>query len=307
MAASVYIQGAVEQEEYGIADATPVQIMRASSLVDHYLRRTKGCVWAPDSLGRPTYMTGANPTITYSCTTLISPGTSVVVPITSILGADDSLIGDVLILDRQNFSRVEACIVQEVKAGQIILTSVLRPHDGTATPLLMERGLVIEEEKSLPSQRSITKLSEWPIANLLSAVGRYAYGRRSDQTFGTGYDANLLSSLSAFGGPPAWAPFSVPASSLNPSSGDFWVPSGSLLSYYSDVKARYVAGWPQGSLPSEIKIATATVVERIQDAPMGPMVRRFSTGKVSIERFADTVLDPDTKSMLRPYMANWMV
>lgn len=306
MPASAYIQGAAEQETFGIAKATPVEIMRASSLVDHYLRRPKGAVWMPDATGQPIYMAGANPTITYSCSQLIEPGSSVVVPIGTFIQKDDSLIGEVLILDRLTPSLVEACVIQSISPGQVTLGGVVNTHDGTTTPFLLERGMLVEEEKPLPSQRSITRLSEWPIANILSTLGRYGYGRRTDQSQGYMYDINLLSTLSAFGGPPAWTPVAVPATSLNPTTGEMWVPAGLLLSYYTDIKTRYVGGWPQASLPNEIKMATAILVERIQDAPMGPLVRRFSTGKVTIERFADTVIDQDTKTMLRPYMSNWM-
>lgn len=306
MAASAYIKTAAEKEEYGIPLATPVEIMRASSLVDHYLRRPKGCVWTADSVGKPAYMAGATASLTYTSYDLIVPGDTVTVQVEEYVGQDDSLVSDILVLDRLKATS-EACVVLNSAPGEITFRTVEKTHDGTTTPFTLERGLVVEEEKPLPGQRSVTRLSEWPIANILSAVGRYGYGRRSDQKVGYSNDVNLLSTMSAFGGPPTWNPFSIPASSLNPTTGDFWVPAGLLLAYYTDIKARYVGGWPENGLPPEIKIATATLVERIRDAPFGPTVRRFNTGKISIERFADSLIDPDTKTMLRPFMANWMI
>lgn len=307
MAASAYIQGAADQEFYGIPLATPVDIMRASSLIDHYLRRPKGCVWVADQTGQPIYMFGANPTITYTTAGTISPGASVVVTLPAFVGQDDSLVGDVLILDRLIPSVAEACVVATCASGQVTLKNVQFTHNGATTPVTLDRGLVIDEEHPLPGQRSITRLAEWPIANVLGALGRYSYGRRSDQKLGYFYDVNLLSTLSAFGGPPTWNAFSIPSSSLNPSTGDLWVPAGLLLAYYTDIKARYVGGWPQTSLPTEIKLATAALVKSIHNAPMGPLVRRFNTGKISIERFSDTVIDEDIKGLLRPYQANWFV
>jgi len=309
MSNSAYLQTPQEKEQYGVPTATDVEVMRASSLVDHYLQRPKGCVWTPDETGQPVYMAGANPTITYLYPGVINPGTQVMINLPNFVGQDDSLQFDVVIVDRlAQTGTMEACVVTSSGPGQLTFQTVVNAHNGNAgNPVTIERGLIIEEERPMPGQRSVTRLAEWPIANLLSGVGRYGYGRRSDQKLGYFYDVNLLSTLSAFGGPPIWNQFSVPSSSLNPSTGDLWVPAGLLLAYYTDVKVRYVGGWPQGSLPSEIKIATADLIKRMRDAPMGPMVRRFNTGKVTIERFADTIIDPDVKSLIRPYQANWMV
>jgi hypothetical protein len=168
----------------------------------------------------------------------------------------------------------------------------------------MDFGLVVTEEKPMPNQRSLVHLSQWPISRPLSGVGRYGYGRRSDQMLGYFDDVNLLSMFSSFGGPPAWELFEIQASSLNPITGQYWVPAGVLLSYFTDVKVRYVAGWQASALPRPIKTATAMLVDAIAGAGMGPNVRRFNTGKIDIERFTDTVLDNDTRDLLRPYRAH---
>jgi hypothetical protein len=110
--------------------------------------------------------------------------------------------------------------------------------------------------------------------------------------------------FSSFGGPPVWELFEIQASSLNPITGQYWVPAGVLLSYFTAVKVRYVAGWQATALPRPIKVATAMLIDAIAEAGMGPNVRRFNTGKIDIERFADTVLDHDTRDMLRPYRAH---
>lgn len=308
MSNSAYLQNAEDKLFYGVPTATDVEVMRASALVDHYLQRPKGCVWVPDITGQPIYMAGANPTISYPYVGTIAPGTNVTISLPSFVGQDDSLQYDVVVLDRTSDTLREACVVTSSGPGQLTFQTVVRTHTGTTqNPIMIDRGLVIEEERPLPGQRSVTRLAEWPIANLLSGVGRYGYGRRSDQKLGYFYDVNLLSTLSAFGGPPIWNSFAIPSSSLNPSTGDLWVPAGLLLAYYTDIKVRYVGGWPQASLPNEVKVVTAELIKRMRDAPMGPMVRRFNTGKVTIERFADTVIDPDMKSLIRPYQANWMV
>lgn len=305
--ASCYLATTAEYETYGVPFTSPAQVARASLLVDHYLRRPEGCVYGLDANGQPAYMIAKAPSLVYTTDSIIPVGKNVVVLLPGYVGDSDSLIGETVVLDRLLPSITETCIVQSVIAGQITLANVQFPHVGTTTPVVLEFGMSVLEELSLPNQRSIARLSEWPIAQLQSGLGRYGYGRRLDQTLGYFYDANLIATLSAFGGPPAWVPFFVPASSLNPQTGDLWVPAGTLLAYYTDIKVRYVGGWSQASLPPQIKIATATIIDALSAAPMGPQIRRFNAGKTQIERFADTVLDSDIKSMLRPYMANWMI
>lgn len=307
MPASAYLANSADYEMYGVPLTSQSHVLRASLLIDHYLRRPEGCVWVPDANGQPCYMAAKVPSLTYTTAGTISPGTSVVVSLPAYVGDNDSLIGEVVVLDRLVPAVTEACIVQAQTTGQITLTSVQFTHTGSTTPVTLEFGMSISEELTMPNQRSVTRLSEWPIAKLMSGIGRYGYGRRTDQMLGYFYDANLIATLSAFGGPPAWVPFFTPASSLNPETGDLWVPAGTLLAYYTDVKIRYLGGWSAATLPPQIKVATASIVDAMSAAPMGPQIRRFNAGKTQIERFADTVLDPDVKSMLRPYMANWMI
>lgn len=259
-----------------------------------------------DGNNQPAYMIAKPPSTVYTTPLTIPVGTNIVVPLFGYIGDSDGMIGEVVVLDRLT-DICEACVISAQSNGQMTLTNVQFPHVGAVIPVTMEFGMSILEELSMPSQRSIARLSEWPIAQLQSGIGRYGYGRRLDQTLGYFYDANLISSLSAFGGPPPWTPFSLPASSLNSSTGDMWVPAGTLLAYYTDIKVRYIGGWSQIGLPPAIKTATAAIVDALSAAPMGPQIRRFNAGKTQIERFAATVLDDDIKSMLRPYMANWMI
>ncbi len=307
MSASAYLSGAADLEQYGVPLATPTQIIRASLLIDHYLRRPEGCVWMPDANNRPAYMASKAPSLTLTSATTIAPGNSIVVPVPGYLGDSDALIGETVVLDRGISTITEVCTVTQQSAGQMTFKSVQFLHTGSPTPITLEFGMAITEEHSLPSQRSVTKLSQWPVARLLSGLGRYGYGRKTEQGLGYFYDMNLLSTVSAFGGPPSWSPFETPSSSLSPESGDIWVPAGQLLSYYTDIKMRYVAGWSVTNLPTQIKVATSAIIDALDASPMGPQIRRFNAGKTNIERFADSVMDKDIKSMLRPFMANWMV
>lgn len=301
MVASAYLTGPADYEQYGVPLASPAKVLHASLLIDHYLSRPFGLIWMPDANGQPAYMLAATPSLVYSSSTPILAGTNVVVSLPNYVGDNDSLIGEVVILDRLVSGATEACVVQAVQAGQVTLTTVQFDH--TALPVTLEFGLGVTEEHAMPAARSVTRLAQWPIVKLFSGIGRYGYGRRLDQEMGSFYDMNLLSTLSAFGGPPIWVPFSVPASSLNPGTGDVWVPAGTLLAYYTDVKMRYVGGWSQTTLPWQIKAACGRIVEAMEAAPLGPQIRKFNAGKTSIERFSETVLDRDIKRMLGEYMA----
>ena len=306
--ASAYLVGSADFETYGVPLTGTAHVMRASLLIDHYLRRPEGLLYGTDANGQPAYMLSKAPSQVFNYAGPLLPGTNVLVPIAGYLGSpagdNDSFIGEVAIVDRLNPSLCEACIVHSMTNGVLTLTNVQFTHPG---PVALEFGMTVSEELSMPNQRSVTRLAEWPIAKLLSGIGRYGYARRTDQMLGYFYDANLLATLSAFGGPPAWVPFFTPASSMNPETGELWVPSGTLLAYYTDIKMRYVAGWSFANLPAQIKVACGLIVDAMATAPMGPQIRRFNAGKLQVERFADTVLDGDIKSMLRPYMANWMI
>jgi hypothetical protein len=307
MPASAYLTGPADYETYGVPLANPNNVQRASLLIDHFLHRPEGCIWLPDANGQPAYMSAMTPSLVVSAAASILPGTDVVVPLLDHSADADSLVGETVVIDRLSSGVVEVCVVKAVKPAEITLKSVQFAHLIENGSITLEFGLAITEERSLPSSRAVTRLSQWPVVKILSGLGRYAYGRRSDQMLGSFYDANLLSTLSAFGGPPAWCSFEVPASSLNPGSGDLWVPAGMLLSYYTDVKMRYLSGWSPASLPTQIKVACGAIVSALEAAPMGPQIRKFNSGKLTTERFADSVLDYDIKVMLRPYMALWAV
>ncbi len=297
---STYLQGG-DPATYGVPNATPAQINEASALVDAYLQRPEGMVWSPDANGAPAYMAGLGPSFTLTSTGSIAPGQNVVVAVGLGQGLTNDMIGEALILDRATPSKTEVCVVSAVGAGTITLASVGIAHTGA---VVMEAGLVLLEERSLPANRSVTRVSRTPVARLISGVGRYAYGRRSQQISGNFNDINMLASVQAFGGPPMWVPFDVTQASVSTGTGEVWVPAGLMLAYYSDVRLRYVAGYPYAGLPSPIKQATASIVGTMQDFPeVSGNMKRISAGKTTIERFSDTVLDADTKNMLTPFQA----
>ncbi len=291
-----------EYATYGLPSATTAdKVVLASSLVDAYLRRPKGLVYTADVNGFPAMMTGAAPDMSYTLMSAIAPGTSVVASL-SPANLTPDFVGEVLVLDPASGSVMEACqVLSVIGSNQAVLSSVQFPHSFAAAA---QTGLTLVEERALPDKRSVTMLSEWPSVALLSLQGRYAYGRRSDQVGGLYQEMNLLASVQTFGGPPQWITVNATQASLSPRTGELWVPAGMLLAYYSNVRVRYIAGWPQSQLPSAIKVATASLVSTIvQNAGVPISLAEAKTGAGSFKRFTASLFDTDIQRMLDPYRA----
>jgi hypothetical protein len=63
-----------------------------------------------------------------------------------------------------------------------------------------------------------------------------------------------------------------------------------------------VAGYPAAGLPSQIKQAVASLITVQGNFPeLSGNIKKVSAGKSTVERFADSVLDADTKALLEPF------
>lgn len=301
-----YVQQ-TEVNNYGVAAIPMSTLMRASAMVDNILRFPHGLVWVPDANGWPCYMAKVSPSFSVTVASpSISPGVNLIVQLPPGSMLTDSIIGEVAVIDRLVPSATEAAVVRSfnAQAGTVTLATIQNAH---SAPYVLDFGMTVAEERSLPTQRSITRLLETPIARVHSGAGRYGYGRRSDQMTGTYTDVNLLSMASAFAGPPAWQYFSVAASSFNQSSGEVWVPSGILLAYYTEVKFRYVSGWSLNDIPEAIKQATALLANAITQGQFPGNALRLKAGDHEIQRAVTTVLDVDTHRLLYAYRNTLMV
>ncbi len=297
---STYFSGE-DALNFGVPDATQAQVLQASSIIDGFLLRREGLVWNQDFLGNPCYMEGLSPLLTIKTQNQILPGMSVTV---SYIGPDlnSSHVGDVLVIDRSDSTKTESCVIQSIGVGTVTLELVKSQHDALSS---LDLGLVILEQFDLPSNRSVGRLARFPNIKLLSGMGRYSYGRRSDQIRGNFAEFNLLATVQTFGGPPQWVPFSVNQVDINHATGEIWVPSGILLSCFSDVKVRYVAGWSSDNLPWQIKQACAQIILATKDIPLTASVKgiRDQTTGLSVDRFTSSLLSNDVKSLLYPFRA----
>ncbi len=292
-------------QQYGLTSATSPQIIQASALIDAYLRRPEGLVWAPDSTGNPCYMTALVPSASMTLTGGISPGANVAV---TLSGNPQILqVGDVVIVDRATPALTEACVIATTTsppngAQAITFQKVINAHALGAT---VELGLVIEEQRYMPENRPLTQLSRAPLVNVISGVGRYGYGRRGDHADYNMEQFNLLAAVNKFGGPPVWELFqSAYPSGWDVQTAQVWVPAGIMLAYYSEVKLRYIAGFNGvAAVPGPIKNACVEIMQAQQNAPPLGNVKSFKAGDTAVARFSASLLSDDTKAALSSYGA----
>jgi hypothetical protein len=177
---SVYLQPS-EYATYGLeSTVTASDIVNASAVVDSYIQRPEGLVWAPDSRGLPCYMAALQPSFSATLPVALTAGQLATFAFPLAGTGTSSLIGEVLIVDRSDNTKVEALVITgtNAQAGTITVAAPANAHGIGAT---LEMGLVVVEERPLAAKRSQTRVSRTPVMRLLSGVGRYAYGRRSDQ------------------------------------------------------------------------------------------------------------------------------
>ena len=302
MAGSNYLDGAAGL--YGLPNPLPAGAgEQASAIIDAQIRRPEGLVYVTDKNGNPAYMKGLSPSFTYLIAASISAGANVSVTVTPANVRPD-MVGEILILEKDNPDAAEAVIVSSTTGNNVLtFANVQFAHSNSVSSIKADMGMVITEERSLPAKRSILRYSRFPCVAILSLMGRYAYGRRSDQVGGLYQEMNLLAAVQTFGGPPQWLPIAVQQASWSDSTGEVWVPAGMLLAYYSDVKMKYVAGFP--APPDPLVRATASIAISLisTSAYGGSGIKSISAGDTRIQRFGSTNMDEDARRLIAPYMA----
>lgn len=289
---------------YGITPPITVSLaLQASAFIDAYLKRPEGLLYNIDANGNPCSMASATPELTFTLSGPISPGTKVVATVTPAIIKLD-YIGEVFVIDNSSANLREACVVVATNGtNQVTLGNVQFSHSAGA---LAQTGLLITEDRNCPSKRSIIRVAKGPIVNVLSLLGRFAYGRRSDQVGGLYQEMNLLAAVQTFGGPPQWIPIQLAQCSWSNATGEIWIPASVLLAYYSDVRARYIAGY--ADVPEPIVAATISVASGISQAggALAGQIKMLAAGNSKIERFGASILDDDTRRLLDPFKAKTM-
>lgn len=284
---------------YGVPSSTTVaQVIQASNIIDGYLVRPEGLLWASDANGNPCYMSALTPLFILTAQGSITNGANINVTCSGAIAPIQP--GMVAILDRANPSVTEACIVNSVTGNVVQLTNVQFAHDAGC---LLEFGMTLFEERQMPQGRPLTVLSRTPVVNVLAGEGRYGYARRSDSGYSVINQYNLLAALTQFGGPPVWEPFDQSNIGVDPNTGEIWIPAGVLLAYFTEIRVSYIAGYQYASLPSPIKMACASIVNAMADMPINGSIKSQRAGDTAIERFAASYLNDHVKEMLNPFRA----
>lgn len=296
----------ITPEDYGalgLCDDTEDDVVQqASAIVDQVLGRPEGLVWKPDYAGAPAYMAALTSYLAFTVEADIPSGHGVVVSITPPI-ANQDLVGEVLIVGRAAQATTEAVRVTAVSRDGTTLTldTVALDHPAGA---LLELGLTIGEERSIPSNRQIARVCKTPVVRLLAIQGRYGYGRRSEQISGRFQDENILAMVQQFGGAAPWITVNPYDCAISPRNGEVFIPGGVLLSSFSDARIRYVAGYPESQIPEPIKIATKVCIDgllALADVPGS--VKVYKTATTSVTRFTASSLDEDTRRMIAPFKA----
>lgn len=285
---------------FGVPSATTPQIQQASAIINGFLRRPEGLLWNPDYVGRPCWMQGLGPQFNYLNPGALVAGQNVVVPVSNFIKGVDQ-VGRVLVIDRSSPSVVENATITAVDpVGKTITLDNL--DNAHAALCGMEYGFVIQEDRSLPADRPQTRTARFPLARIVALQGRYSFQRRSEQASGYHYDFNLLSTIAQFGGPPLWLPVDVSLVGTDESSGELWPPAGPYIASYSEVRVNYLAGWPVGGVPNDIKQACANVVQALTSSPsLSADFKTMRAGDTALERFASSFIDQDTRDAILKY------
>ena len=139
------------------------------------------------------------------------------------------------------------------------------------------------------------------LSSIISASGRYGYGRRDQQATypDLNYGANILQVAAFFGGPPQWTGIDASMIDVNPAVGELWLPAGLYLSSYTEVIVTYNAGFNPIGMPNNIKMATAALVKNFITRSGGVTgLNSYSAGRIHAA-FTPNLVDPTIEQWLR--------
>lgn len=282
---------------YGVPTTTTYsQVIQASAVVDSYLWKPQGLICSLDANGFPYAMASASPNASFTLTTSISPGTTVVATLAPALVTPD-MIGEILTFDVAPV--IESCqVVAYSGNNQVTLANVQFSHTGGA-PVVA--GLCVQDERLRGVQHdSPIVLSETPVANVLSILGKlppmWAYGPYPAPPipFSVPYSVSQ----------PLWQIIPTNMASIDSRKGEITIYEELLPYRYMTYRVLYIAGWPETLIPTQIKVATAQIINTyffLSGVPSS--LKAANSGGPSLQRFKDTALDANVRQLLDPFKA----
>ena len=283
MAFTPYIQPQ-DQAAFDVADATLPQLSLASRIFDTFIGKPEGLLWTADANGVPAYMTNIAPTLSYAGIT-IPAGTNITVTLPGTFGY--SSIGDVVTLDKGNPTLAETCIIALASGNTITLGNVQFGHSAGT----VDFGMAISEEV-----KGRVRLSRSPVANIISASGRYNYGREMREISG-GFDSfeSLLATNYGNSDVSGWIPLDLTRWDVNNVTGAIRHPQYG----HEDVRVRYIAGYQ--AAPDLVKQCVANITRTMIDADIPANVKSFKDGDAMITQFNSSLIDADTRAMAQSF------
>jgi hypothetical protein len=104
----------------------------------------------------------------------------------------------------------------------------------------------------------------------------------------------------AFGIPGSWSTLDISALDVNTSAGEVGLPQNFLGLNYNEAEITYTAGFV--TIPVSIKVACAQIVKNAQATP-SLNVKSSRMDSLQMEYFSGSLIDPEVRSLLRPYLA----
>ena len=141
------------------------------------------------------------------------------------------------------------------------------------------------------------------VSSLISASGRYGYGRRDNQytTPDLGIGASILQLIAPLGGPPSWVAIDCSAIDVKAELGELWLPAGLYLTAYTEVDITYNAGYDPRHLPRGIKHSCAALCKNFISRAGGITgLKGYTAGKVHAT-FTEDLIDRNIEKFLSPF------
>lgn len=155
-----------------------------------------------------------------------------------------------------------------------------------------------EERLEVPSDRNQVVLAATPVLKLLTAAGRYAYGRRDRRSLNqVNYD--YLAAIAVFGSPPRFVEIDTNQIEFYGPTGEAWLPTGFFLINYTQVQIKYIAGFTQP--PDRVKAALAEILNSM--CAKGVSDRKsYSVGRRSQQFDTPHYVTQQAYSLLEPFI-----
>jgi len=152
------------------------------------------------------------------------------------------------------------------------------------------------ERLDVPAGRNQVQLAARPVLRILSAHGRYGYGRRDRRQLNSA-NVDYVSVLAVLGSPPQFLPLDVNLIEVTGASGEVWLPTGMFLVPYSTIDITYVAGFVD--IPYRIKLYVALIVNEICAKGSADRIS-YSVGRVSRTFASPSFIPADVRSDCNP-------